>query len=122
MMERQIINCLLISMIIFAGCYYDSEETLYPASDSVTTDMSYQYNIVPLLSQNCYSCHSVTLHTGDVTLEGYTNLLTYVNDGRLLGAIKHQSGFEPMPQLAPKLPTCEIAKVEHWITDGALNN
>jgi hypothetical protein len=84
--------------------------------------MSYQTNIVPLLQQNCYNCHSAAVNTAGITLEGYDHLMQYVNNGKFLGAVRHDAGFKPMPQLAPKLGACEISKIEHWIADGAQNN
>ncbi len=122
MMERLIIKFLLIGVVIFSACYYDSEEKLYPTTDCVTANMSYQTNIVPILQRNCYVCHSAAVNTGNITLEGYGELIKHVNSGKLLGAINHDYGFTPMPQNAPKMVTCEIAKIEKWIADGAPDN
>ena len=121
-MERLLIKGILLTMVIFSSCYYDVEELLYPPGECVTTNMSYQNNIVPILQNNCYVCHSAAVNTGGVTLEGHASLLNLVNNGRLVGAINHQSGFSPMPQGAPKLPSCDIAKIEQWIADGPPNN
>jgi hypothetical protein len=62
------------------------------------------------------------VNTGNITLEGHAQLLQHINSGRLLGAIRHESGFLPMPQNASKLPSCDISKIEQWILDGAPNN
>ncbi|MBP7239329.1 MAG: hypothetical protein KBA14_03825 [Saprospiraceae bacterium] len=62
------------------------------------------------------------IYNGNVILEGYDNLKVYVDNGKLLGSMKQASGFEPMPQNAPKIGDCDIAKTEQWILDGALNN
>jgi hypothetical protein len=122
MMERQIIKILLISLIVASGCYYDSAENLYPSSGCVTNNMSLQSDIVPILQSNCYVCHSAEIHSGDVILEGYSELSKQAKNGKLLGAIKHETGFMAMPQNAPKLGTCEISKIEHWVTEGSQNN
>ena len=124
MKEHRIIKSILwmILGITIAGCYYDSEEALYPASACVTTNMSLQTHIKPILERNCYACHSAAVNTGNITLEGHAELIKHVNSGRLLGAIKHESGFRPMPDGAPKMIACEIAKIEQWIADGAPNN
>lgn len=123
MMVRRIINtALVVFYLTLASCYYDVEEVLYPASDCVTANMCFQANIVPILQRNCYSCHSAAANTGGITLEGHAQLMQYVNSGQLLGAINHAPGFTPMPQNAPKLIACEIAKIEQWVADGAPNN
>jgi hypothetical protein len=115
----------LLAMALLAiqtGCYYDVEEELYPDITCDTAARSYSTHIVPILQNNCYVCHSQAANLGNVTLEGYNNLKTYVNSGKLLGAIKHQQGFQPMPQGQPQLADCSIAQIEAWITDGALDN
>lgn len=124
MMEHRIIKGMVIVAMFFTACYYDVEEVLYPPTSCQTLNMSLQNHITPILERNCYACHSVNagINNGNVILEGYDNLKVYVNNGKLLGAMKHQSGYEPMPQNAPKLGDCDIAKTEQWILDGALNN
>ena len=113
---------LIIFLFSMASCYYDVEEILYPPVDCETLDMSYDLNIEPILDQNCYVCHSAAANQGGISLEGYSSLKIYINNGRLLGAIRHDAGFSQMPQGAPKLLDCDISKIEAWIDDGALNN
>lgn len=122
MMAHRTIKIWIGCLVLFSACYYDVEETLYPPSTCDTENMSYQADIVPILQQNCFVCHSVAANLGDITLEGYTNLMQQVNNGQLLGAIKHQPGFTAMPQGAAQLRSCDIAKIEQWITDGSQNN
>ena len=122
MMGRSIIKFMLLGTVMISSCYYDSVEKLYPSTDCVTTNMSLQTDIEPILERNCYVCHSSSVNSGNVTLDTYSDLMVRVNDGSLLGAINHNQGFTAMPQNAPKLASCEIAKIEQWITDGAQNN
>jgi hypothetical protein len=114
----------IILGVVFSlsSCYYDVAEHLYPGTACTTDNMSYQTHIVPILSNNCYICHSQAVNTGNITLEGYEELLPYINNGRLMGAIRHESGFVPMPQNASQMSECQIARIEAWIADGALNN
>lgn len=122
MMERRIISLLVVGMAVFSSCYYDVAETLYPAGTCNTANMSYVTDIEPILRYNCYTCHSAAANNGNVTLEGFDQMIHYVSNGHLLGAIKHQSGFSAMPQNSAQLGSCDIAKIEQWITDGAQNN
>src|SRR5258706_7084956 len=108
LMERLMIKILLISVVVASGCYYDSAENLYPSTNCITTNMSLQTDIIPILQTNCYICHSTAVHNGDISLEGYSELIKQVHNGKLLGAINHEAGFVPMPQNAPKMGTCEI--------------
>jgi len=112
----------IVFVVVFTSCYYDVAEELYPPTNCNTGNMSYATNITPILQTNCYVCHSEAANNGNVTLEGYANVMQYVNSGQLLGAIKHQSGFSPMPQNTTPLSTCDINKIEQWMVQGAKNN
>lgn len=122
MMGRLITSTALLLVIAMTGCYYDNEETLYPAGDCITTAISYVEDIEPIIQQNCYSCHSAAANTANITLEGHAKLAGYALNGRLVGAIQHKPGFNAMPEGAAKLSDCNIAKIETWAMEGALNN
>lgn len=122
MRVQRIIKYAIICIVIFSGCYYDSEDNLYQTLECDTADMSLVNDIIPILEKDCYQCHSEAANFGNVTLENYDNLSKYVNDGSLLGAIKHDGGYSPMPKGRTKLLDCEIDKIEAWIISGALNN
>lgn len=109
-------------VFILASCDYDVAEELYPVNGCDTRDLSYSLDIVPIIDANCYRCHAAQLNLGNVTLEGYNNIKVYVDNGKLLGTIKHEDGFQTMPQDAGKIDQCLIDKVEQWIDDGAENN
>lgn len=108
--------------IALNSCYYDVEEELYPSSECQTSDVAYQAVIAPILADNCLVCHSTAANLGNVTLSTYEQVKTYVDNGKLLGAIRHTPGFSAMPDGQPKLADCTIAKIEKWVQDGAPNN
>lgn len=109
-------------ILLVSSCYYDVEEELYPSIECQTMNMSYSADILPIIEADCYACHSTAANFGNVTLEGHAELLKYVNDNSLIGVVKHQPGYSPMPKNVAKLLDCEIEKIEAWILDGALNN
>lgn len=112
-----------MAIALLQGCYYDVEEELYPESLTCdTTTITYSGSVYPILADNCLSCHSTAAVNGGVVLEGHSNAAIYANNGRLLGAITHASGFSPMPKNLPKLPDCDIATIRMWIEAGAPNN
>ena len=113
---------LLLFSLVSVGCYYDVEEEIYASVECDTLDMSYAQNIVPMMESDCYECHRASANFGNVTLEGYEQILKYVQDGSLVGVIRHDGGYSPMPKTGAKLLDCEIEKIEAWIADGALNN
>ena len=121
-MKKTICLSALAFMLGLSSCYYDVEEEIYPEIDCDTQSATYSGTIEPILSDNCLVCHSAAVKTAGITLEGYNSLKTYVDNGRFLGAIKHQPGFSSMPQGASQLPECDILKVEAWILNGAPDN
>ena len=106
------------------GCYYDVAEELYPASagDCDTTLVTFAGTINPMIQQKCLSCHSQAANQGSVNLEGYAQVKTYADNGKLLGTISYAGGFSQMPQNEGQLSACTINQVKAWITKGAMNN
>ena len=105
-----------------SACTYDNELDLYGTITCSTDNMSYSEDILPIITTNCYQCHDAASNFGNVTIEGYESFIEYVNAGTIIGVITHSPGFPPMPSNMPKLLDCEIAKVQSWIEQGALNN
>lgn len=113
---------MVLLLASFGSCYYDVEEELYPSLECSTTGVTYSGVVEPILKSKCYSCHDAATNSGNITLEGYASLKAYVDNGELLGAIKHSNGFSPMPKNAAMLVDCDIKKIETWITEGAQQN
>ena len=87
-----------------------------------TSNFSYNSGVKPILQQNCVGCHNSSLSNGGVNLSSFSGITAVAQDGRLLGAIKHQAGFVAMPQNASKLSDCKIRQIEKWIESGAQEN
>jgi len=124
-LHTSLLPFLALLLFLFTGiaCYYDVEEELYPETNACdTTAVSYTADILPLIQSACYSCHNIPTSFGSVTLEPYTALKEYVDNGQLSCTINHANGCSPMPTNAPKMPDCEISLIEKWIADGAPEN
>lgn len=104
------------------SCAYNNEEELYPVESCDTTNVTYSATIVPILQQNCYECHGVNAPISGIILEGHANIKVKIDQQRLIGAIRHQTGFSPMPKDRQSLPECDILKIEKWVSEGAPNN
>jgi len=113
---------LLIPLLSFSACYYDVEETLYAGLECETESVQYSDEIRLILDNSCMICHNAASNFGNIKLETYEQVVQRVEDGRLLGAIRHESGFSPMPQGNPKLSDCQIAQIEAWIDEGYPQN
>lgn len=114
---------LLFSGLLMASCYNDKEAILYPETNCVPpATPSYQADVTPIMSQYCTSCHSGTFASGGVLLDSYPEVKKYVDNGKLIGSITWASGVSPMPKNGNKLSSCNIGKIQAWVTAGALNN
>jgi hypothetical protein len=111
---------ILATAVLFTGCYYDVEEELYPSTCDTSSVTFASVNTI--LQANCLSCHNSSLSSGNVNLDGHTQVKTYADNGKLMGTITHSSGFVPMPQGGNKLSDCEIATIQKWILNGTPNN
>jgi hypothetical protein len=116
----------VLSTLIFClglqSCEYNNEDELFPPGPCATDTITYTGVIEPLMADKCYECHDDDNRLGNVDLEGYNNLVFYVEDGSLLGSVKHDAGFSPMPDGRDQLSDCEIEQLETWISEGAQNN
>lgn len=116
-----------ILCLVFVSCYYDNEEELFipiPGStgscDSIA--ITYSGTIAPIMTSYCTRCHRAGRTDGGVNIAGYAQLLPYVNNGQLLGTIRHEAGNNPMPPSGGKIPSCDIQSISAWIEGGAPNN
>jgi hypothetical protein len=114
---------LIICIVALAGCYYDKEQLLYPEGGCDTANSTFSAVVQPALqTYGCIGCHSGAAPSGNVLLNTYANVKTYVQNGKLYGSITHSAGFSAMPQGGNKMSTCAINKIKAWIDAGALNN
>jgi uncharacterized membrane protein len=125
-MVRKIIYVVgIVILVTISSCYNDVEEELYPTTGNPTqcdTSNATYTTVQSILQNNCYSCHSGSAPSGNVNLEGYANVKSYADNGKLIGVITWAPGFPPMPQGGNKLNECDIAKIQSWINQGTLNN
>ena len=108
---------------LLQSCYYDNIEELYPEAPSCdTTNVTYSQNVWPVISDNCAACHNEASPSGNISLDSYDNIVAVAQNGRLLGAIKHENGWSPMPKGGGQLPACDIQKIETWVNAGTPDN
>jgi hypothetical protein len=116
---------ILTILLVASACYNDTEQELYGTPVCNLENITYSIDIAPILSKNCYACHSQTTAPGNgagIVLEGYDKVTVAVENGLLIESITHGPDASPMPKNAPKMSDCNINKIEKWIADGALNN
>lgn len=126
-----LIACILtITSFMVSSCYYDNEQFLYgTVSCDTTAQVIFTLDIVPILEASCYTCHSnanATVSGGDISLEGYDNVLLSIVPGdagasKLYNTVAWTTGFSQMPKGGAQLSDCDVLKIKKWINDGAVN-
>ncbi|HOY06235.1 MAG TPA: hypothetical protein PLO67_12585 [Saprospiraceae bacterium] len=87
-----------------------------------TSNPKFSTVVSPILQTYCNGCHGGTSPLGNVDYNTYAGVKATVTNGKLMGSIKHTSGFSAMPQNANKLSDCKISVIQAWIDAGAPNN
>lgn len=127
-MKRNIIKVqpFLVLIILMAfGCTHDPAEMPGPGGGidpCDTLNITYQSTVFPILQQYCMSCHGVAITEAGLNFENYNDVAFVAQSGQLLGSIKHEPNYSPMPQGLAQLGDCEIAKIEIWIRDTTFTN
>lgn len=127
MMKQTIKISLIVLIALVTGCYYDSEEKLYPqlSTSCDLTNVTFAATVTPILQASCFSCHSnsnAANSGGGIKVQNYADVLTIVKNGKLMGAVNHSNGYQAMPKGGGKLTDCEINQLQKWIDNGTLNN
>jgi hypothetical protein len=82
-----------------------------------TNNVLYSTKVKTLLDLKCKGCHNTGSASGGVDLSTYNGAVATAQTGKLLGAVKHQTPYSPMPKGGQKLPACEIDLISIWITN-----
>ncbi len=118
---------------LLSACSYTNASDTPPTPCALPQTVSYQNNVLPILKEDCYSCHNAkdyqTLTSGTLNMEDFSQLHEYTltsnghnNTSFLIGNIRHDPGFVAMPYGGGKLDDCEIATIEAWVNAGAPQN
>ena len=83
-----------------------------------TLDVIYSIHIEGIVQKHCLGCHSDNNPLGGLSLQNYNDVVAIANDGRFLGAVRHENGYSPMPKNAAMLSDCKIRQIEIWIENG----
>lgn len=88
--------------------------------DCDSSSVTYVSAILPIIQDNCQSCHNASNTSGGVLLTNYAEINAIAMDGRLLGTLT-ANGYSQMPP-GGALDACSIGKVKKWINAGSPNN
>ncbi|PRY07291.1 cytochrome c [Pontibacter ummariensis] len=122
-----LVTAAALALLVVTACTSDNEEDSLPQptpqpQQCDVSNVTFSKTITPILSANCYTCHSSSFSEGGVVLDTHAGVKKQADNGTLLGVITHASGFPAMPQGAAKLSDCNIARIKKWIEAGAPDN
>jgi hypothetical protein len=87
-----------------------------------TVNFGYSGRISAIMQSWCVGCHNSGNSSGGFNLSDYNGVVAAIPDNKLLGSIKHLSGFYAMPQNGGQLSPCEMSAIEKWILNGYPND
>jgi hypothetical protein len=119
------LNAVFMSAVFLCnGCSFDNEQDLFGRIQCAPFEgvVSYSGFIEPLIKKNCVTCHNGIVKNGNVNLENYEALIPHIENGKFIGTIRHDPGFEAMPQGGTKISRCDIEKIESWISNNYPDN
>jgi mono/diheme cytochrome c family protein len=87
-----------------------------------TTSFKYAADIQPIMNSWCIGCHTSSNAGGGADLSNYTGVVNSIANNKLLGTIKHSTGYNAMPQNGNQLSGCQISKIQSWVNAGHPNN
>lgn len=114
--------CIAGIVLYLAGCSKQSADKLSGSSTCDTLQVSYSTQVVDILQNNCYACHSGATPPTGIRLDTYANLKVFVNNGFFVDAVTQNGIVTPMPYGQPRLPVCEVNTLVAWVNQGAPNN
>ncbi len=120
----------LFVCIGLTGCYYDTEEELYPDSGSTicdTVSVSYATDIAPIFNTKCSvpGCHAGVNAAAGIALETYVGVKAYLDadKARFISSIIWDGNASNMPKGASsKMSDCNINTIRAWINASYPNN
>ncbi len=105
--------------IFFVACTEENDDP--EPTDTLTGDeYTYDVHTAPIFTNMCATsgCHTSGAAIG--SLANYADAKDFTQRGRVMGSIKHEAGFSPMPKNAAKVSDQIIETIQQWIDDGYL--
>jgi cytochrome c553 len=119
-----LITTLVLTALFAVTCKHDIPLTDGDNNADSCGNVVFTYSggVAPLMTTYCTRCHGGTSPRGGIDLSTYDGVKTVALNGRLLGSIKKETGYKPMPPGTTKLQDCQIRQIEKWVKAGSPNN
>ena len=103
----------LLVFPLFLACTYDEPDLC------IDENPSFSECVMPIIQENCVSCHSYGGSAGFLNLENYESIRNSVIDGNLIDRIN--STENPMPP-SGNMSESTIRIIQNWEENGVPNN
>lgn len=115
---------LLIGLLISFLVACSSDETDPIGGDQLDCSgvtSTFTADVKSIMDNNCATsgCHNSGTQANGIDLSTYDLVKSESSRARFLGSIRHESGFNRMPQGANKLSDANIEKIACWVENGA---
>ena len=114
---------LCAAVVVVISCGEKEDDGMNNPGACVTDNLTYDDWAQDFIDGNCATsgCHDANAASSAVpySMHTYEAAKNAVDAGRIIGAIKREPGFNPMPKGEAMLSDCDISKMEAWIADGA---
>ncbi len=125
-MQKQVLFWfILLALVQTTACTKDRTPVpveKMPTPFQCDSTVTYTRYIVSVFSANCaYSgCHALPYPAAGINLSDYNDSRLQVENDNLIGVVKHEFGYAPMPYPlnSPPLPDSVIAIIQCWKDQG----
>ncbi len=111
----------LLAFVLVWSCKHEPDEIAGPEPPVPelcdTLNITYPGDVYPIFDQYCIFCHGGAIPEGGIDLTNYDDVAILAQNGQLMGAINHESGYSPMPKDGNKLSFCLIRTIGIWVND-----
>jgi mono/diheme cytochrome c family protein len=83
-----------------------------------SANVTYTASINPIVSSWCIGCHGGSNPSNGLSLETYSDVVACAKSNRLMGSLRHETGYYAMPKGGEMLSICEINLFQKWIDLG----
>ena len=115
MKKIKIISTLLIACYLGFSC----QTATYDEISVEVAIPTYTVNVKPIISNNCFPCHSAAGGQNPV-METYNQVLDATKNGKVICRIDDQSCGPVMPQKG-RMPQTNINTIKKWAANGYPN-
>ena len=86
-----------------------------------SSNVTFNGSVKPVFEKHCTGCHSQPDPAYNIDLNNWDDLTRIVNDGSLIGSVKHEAGYYPMPK-GYDMSDREVAVIVKWANDTTLSD